>query len=66
MNYKLYVLRWMALLFAAMPSVFIKAQIDSSNFVKASILLVSPGNSVYSVCGHAALRMECPMHQLDY
>ena len=55
-----------ALLFAAMPSVFVKAQIDSSNFVKASILLVSPGNSVYSVCGHAALRMECPMHQLDY
>lgn len=66
MNYKLYVLRWMALLFAAMPSVFVKAQIDSSNFVKASILLVSPGNSVYSVCGHAALRMEYPMHQLDY
>lgn len=39
---------------------------DSSNFVTASILTISPTNEVYSVFGHTAIRMECPVHQLDY
>lgn len=39
---------------------------DSSNFVTASVLIISPTNAVYSVSGHSALRMECPSHQLDY
>ena len=39
---------------------------DSSNFVTASILTISPTNEVYSVFGHTAIRMECPSHQLDY
>lgn len=39
---------------------------DSSNFVTASVLIISPTNEVYSVFGHAAFRMECPSHQLDY
>ena len=39
---------------------------DSSNFVTASVLIISPTNAVYSVFGHTAIRMECPVHQLDY
>ncbi len=39
---------------------------DSSNFVTASVLVASPGEAIYSQLGHAALRMECPVHNLDY
>lgn len=39
---------------------------DSSNFVTASLLIISPTNEVYSVFGHTAFRMECPVHKLDY
>ena len=39
---------------------------DSSNFVKASLMIAEPLTAVYSVFGHATLRMECPMYHLDY
>ena len=39
---------------------------DSSNFVTTSLLIVTPANSLYSVFGHAALRMQCPAYHLDY
>ena len=39
---------------------------DSSNFVTASVIVASPGKAIYSQLGHAALRMECPIHKLDY
>lgn len=39
---------------------------DSSNFVTASLLVASPGEAIYSQLGHAAIRMECPVHNLDY
>ncbi len=39
---------------------------DSSNFVTASLLIASPGEAIYSQLGHAAIRMECPVHNLDY
>ena len=39
---------------------------DSSNFVTASIVLLTETNALYSVFGHATLRMECPIHKLDY
>ena len=39
---------------------------DSSNFVTASLLIASPGEAIYSQLGHVALRMECPVHNLDY
>ena len=39
---------------------------DSSNFVTASVLVASPGEALYSSYGHCALRMECPVHNLDY
>ncbi len=39
---------------------------DSSNYIIASLLIISPTNEVYSVFGHCAFRMECPTHSLDY
>ena len=39
---------------------------DSSNFVTASLVVVSPGDNVYSALGHCAIRLECPIHKLDY
>lgn len=39
---------------------------DSSNFVTASLLIASPGEAIYSQLGHAAIRMECPVHDLDF
>ena len=39
---------------------------DSSNFVTASLLILQPGESMYSKFGHTAIRLECPTHNLDY
>ena len=39
---------------------------DSSNFVMASLVIAEPLHALYSVFGHATLRMECPTHNLDY
>ena len=39
---------------------------DSSNFVTVSLLVTTATDNPYSVFGHAALRMECPIHHLDY
>lgn len=39
---------------------------DSSNYITASLLIISPTDEVYSVFGHTAFRLECPTHSLDY
>ena len=39
---------------------------DSSNFVTASLLTMSPTKGIYSTFGHVAFRMECPVHGLDF
>lgn len=39
---------------------------DSSNFVKASLVVSTPTDIIYSSLGHCAIRMECPSEQLDY
>lgn len=39
---------------------------DSSNFVRSSLLITTPGEEAYSALGHCAIRMECPLHNLDY
>ena len=40
--------------------------VDTVGFVRTSLFVVSSGDKVYSVWGHAALRMQCPTHRLDY
>lgn len=39
---------------------------DSSNFVKASMVISTPTDVIYSSLGHCAIRMECPSEHLDY
>lgn len=39
---------------------------QDDDFVRASLLTIGPGNKVYSLYGHTALRLECPVHGLDY
>lgn len=36
------------------------------DFVRASVLVASPGKAIYSALGHASLRLECPTYNLDY
>ncbi len=36
------------------------------NFVTASLLIMSPGDELYSCAGHACIRLECPTYNLDY
>ena len=36
------------------------------DFVRASLLLSSPGNELFTCVGHAFLRLECPTYGLDY
>ena len=39
---------------------------ESDEFVTASLLISAPLKALYSVFGHATLRMECPTHHLDF
>lgn len=39
---------------------------DSSNFVTASLLVIEPGPQTVSAMGHSAIRLECPVHNLDF
>ena len=39
---------------------------DSSNFIKASLIVITPTDIIYSSLGHCAIRMECPSENLDY
>ncbi len=36
------------------------------DYIRASLLVVSPASEVYSVCGHLALRLLCPSQKMDY
>ena len=39
---------------------------SNPNFVTASLLIMSPGDELYSCAGHACIRLECPTFNLDY
>lgn len=39
---------------------------QDEDFVRASLITIGPGNEVYSLYGHSAIRMQCPANQLDY
>ena len=38
----------------------------SGDFVIASLLVADPGTVLYSVLGHACIRLQCPVFDLDY
>ena len=54
--------------FDVSPSVGFTDGIDRTapNFVKASLLIMSPGDELYSCAGHTCIRLECPKFNLDY
>lgn len=39
---------------------------DAEDFVIASVLIADPGTFMYSVLGHACIRLQCPTYGLDY
>lgn len=39
---------------------------NAPDFVKASVLIMTPGDELFSCVGHAAIRLECPKFDLDY
>lgn len=39
---------------------------QSQDFITASLLVITPGDEIYSAFGHTALRMQCPSKGLDY
>ena len=38
---------------------------ESDDFVKASILVATPSDVLYSCAGHTGIRMQCPYYDLD-
>lgn len=36
------------------------------DYIKASLIVVSPGKALYSAGGHLAIRMACPLQNVDY
>lgn len=38
---------------------------DDPDFIKASLLIASPGFEPHEISGHAFIRLECPTHNLD-
>ena len=58
-----------ALFLTSIPTYSVESQKelnDSSDFVKASVIVSTPTDIIYSSMGHCALRMECPSENLDY
>lgn len=43
-----------------------QADMQRDDYIAVSIVTASPGQPVYSAAGHAALRMTCPQHGIDY
>lgn len=39
---------------------------DAEGFVTASLMVAAPGDRLYSVLGHAYIRMQCPTFDMDY
>lgn len=39
---------------------------QDENYIRAYLIIVSPGNEIYSTGGHVALRMTCPSQDVDY
>lgn len=64
--YILIVLSFLGLgrLFATQRNLYDLMQED--DYIKASLIILSPGEALYSVGGHLALRMSCPIQNVDY
>lgn len=71
MYYKTFLTRGIALLSLLLPTAIhaekeYEILPDSSNFVIASLLTITPADNIYSSMGHSSIRMQCPSESLDY
>ena len=44
----------------------LNAEAAKPDFIRVGLLTIGPGEKVYSLYGHTALRLQCPSQQLDY
>ena len=53
--------------FAAQKGKALPTNVDRNdpNFVKASLVVIGPGEALFSCAGHVCLRLECPTFKLD-
>ena len=51
---------------APAPADSIDSAAQDEDYVRASLLVIGPGDNVVTCFGHAAIRLQCPTHQLDY
>lgn len=63
-----YIKKLLFLLFLPLHSYAETVSLDNlpEDFVEASVVIASPGTKLYTVLGHASLRMQCPKYQMDY
>ena len=58
--------RWFYILVLYVVSCgFVSAQ-TLADSIRVQLLVMSPGEAVYSAIGHAALRLQSPQHEMDY
>ncbi len=60
-------------IFLIIPHLYVRAEsrdvkemMQHEDYIKTSLIVVSPGNAIYSAGGHLAVRMTCPYHNVDY
>ena len=63
-----YIKKLLFLLFLPLHSYAETVSLDNlpEDFVEASVVIASPGTKLYTVLGHASLRMQCPKYQMDF
>ena len=44
----------------------LKELMQKDDYIRASLIVVSPGDEIYSAGGHLAIRMTCPVQSVDY
>lgn len=44
----------------------LKSLMQQEDYIKASLIVVSPGKEIYSAGGHIAMRLSCPIQGVDY
>ena len=63
-----YIKKLLFLLFLPLHSYAETVSLDNlpEDFVEASVVIASPGTKLYTVLGHASIRMQCPKYKMDY
>lgn len=65
-KYRSLILTLIAGVYGALTGAAQPPENPSDDFVKASIVVTTPGEAIYSCTGHAFFRMQCPSHDMDF